>query len=274
VAEKQLSAWVLFGQEVRRLRMDAGLSLDQVAQNLSITGGMLSKIERATRAAKKETAAELDAFLRTDGILLRRWSDTTRKALDPEWYRRITDAEQRAVEIRMVHPSLIPGSLQTRGYTRAVLSHGRPLDDPEEIEALVELRTKRAARLLRPGDPRMAAVIPEAVLRRQMGDDQVMHEQLDHLLALAEAGAVKLQVLPEGVPSAIAAASSAFRLITFTDRLPLVFADSASGGVLVDESREVQRFVSIMASLAAWGLSPADSIGRIKNIRGEGTDDE
>ncbi|GAA3764585.1 transcriptional regulator with XRE-family HTH domain [Spinactinospora alkalitolerans] len=267
MGEKQLPDWVAFGRELRRLRTSSGLSLHEVGGRLSITPGMLSKLERATRAPKRDTVGELDQAFSTNGALLRRWSDVTRKATDPDWYRRVEDAEAAAVELRVHHPSLIPGSLQTEDYARTVVTYGRPLDTTEEIDAILGLKTKRVERLLRPGDPALSAVIPEEVIRSCLGDAETVAGQLDHLVNLAESNLLRLYVIPHGVPTHIGQAAGAFSVISFTDRLPLAFTESASGGELVDQPREVQRFVSLFGILQGWALSPADSIELIRRAQ-------
>ncbi|RNL87293.1 helix-turn-helix domain-containing protein [Halostreptopolyspora alba] len=270
MTEKPLPDWVPFGRELRRLRTQTGLSLDDVARNLTISSGMLSKLERATRAPKRDTVGELDQVFCTNGALIRAWSDVTRRVADPDWYRRIEDAEAAAVEIRMHHPSLIPGPLQTPEYARSVLTYGRPLDPPEDIDALLELKTKRSRRLLEAGTPAVSAVIPEGVVRGCLGAPQTVTEQLHHLANLAESGTVGLQIVPSGLPTHIGAATGAVGLFTFIDRLPLVHAEHASGGELIDNPREVQRVVSVFGKLQAWALSPADSIDLVRSITNVG----
>lgn len=240
--------------------------MDDVARNLTVSSGMLSKLERATRAPKRDTVGELDQVFGTNGALVRIWSDVTRRVADPDWYRRIEDAEAAAVEIRMHHPSLIPGPLQTPEYARCVLAYGRPLDPPEDIDALLDLKTKRTQRLLESGTPAVSAVIPEGVVRECLGDRETSVSQLRHLVNLAESDIVGLQIVPSGRPTHIGAATGAFGLFTFIDRLPLVHAEHASGGELVDNPREVQRVVSVFGKLQAWALSPADSIDLIRSV--------
>ncbi|WP_345556435.1 helix-turn-helix transcriptional regulator [Streptomonospora halophila] len=267
MAERQHSDWVAFGREIRRIRTSKGMSLHDASILLSITPGMLSKLERATRVPKRDTVGELDQAFSTNGSLLRRWSDVTRRSADPDWYRRVEDAEAAAVELRIHHPSLIPGSLQTSAYARTVLSYGRPLDQPGEIDSIWALKTKRAERLLQAGDPALSAVVPEAVIRGCLGDSETVAEQLCHLVHLTESGQLRIYVVPDGVPTHIAQASGAFTLISFADRLPLAFTESASGGGLVDNPREVQRFSTLFGILQGWALSPADSVDLIRKAQ-------
>ncbi|MFC3998401.1 Scr1 family TA system antitoxin-like transcriptional regulator [Nocardiopsis sediminis] len=263
--EKELPDWTKFGREVRRLRSQAGLSLSDVSSRMNISIGMLSKIERATRAPKRDTVGELDRVLCTNGSLMRRWSDVNRKVADPDWYRRVEDAEAAAVEIRLHNPTLIPGPLQAPEYTREVLNYGRPLDSDADINALLELKAKRAERALSGGDPRLTALVPEMVIRDCVGSPKTASAQLRHLVDLQESGKVTMYVIPRGVPTHISLSTGSFSLISFVDRMPTVFVESASGGELIDHPpREIQRFVSVFGLLQGWALSPADTLGLIR----------
>ncbi|MFC4561547.1 helix-turn-helix transcriptional regulator [Nocardiopsis mangrovi] len=264
MVEKELPDWVDFGRELRRFRLQAGMTLNDVSRRINISIGMLSKIERATRAPKKDTVGELDQVFSTNGSLLRRWSDVTRTVADPEWYRRVEDAEAAAIEIRLHNPTLIPGPLQATEYTRQVLEHGRPLDREDDIDTLLRLKARRAERLLAEGEPRLTAVVPETVITECVGTPKTAVAQLERLVDLQESARVTMHVIPKGMPTHISQSIGAFALITFVDRMPTVFAESATGGDLVDHPREIQRFVSVFGTLQGWALSPTDSLSLIR----------
>ncbi|PZT76441.1 MULTISPECIES: helix-turn-helix domain-containing protein [unclassified Streptomyces] len=60
-----------FGPELRRLRMEAELSLSDMAAALNYDKGYLSKVERGERSASPELARRCDAFLGANGELRR-----------------------------------------------------------------------------------------------------------------------------------------------------------------------------------------------------------
>ena len=67
----------------------------------------------------------------------------------------------------------------------------------EEVERWVRVRLARQAVLDREPDPlRLSVVLDEAVLRRVAGDREVMAEQIDHLVMMAERPNVDIRVLP------------------------------------------------------------------------------
>ncbi|MYR60589.1 helix-turn-helix domain-containing protein [Streptomyces sp. SID625] len=66
-----MSTALPFGPELRRLRLEADLTLTQFAVALNYDKGYLSKVERGERAASPELARRCDAFLGANGALQR-----------------------------------------------------------------------------------------------------------------------------------------------------------------------------------------------------------
>lgn len=58
-----------FGEELRRRRLDAGLSLSELAQSVHYSKGQLSKVERGIKAPSRELARLCDTALRAEGRL-------------------------------------------------------------------------------------------------------------------------------------------------------------------------------------------------------------
>ncbi|MFB7582783.1 helix-turn-helix domain-containing protein [Streptomyces hydrogenans] len=66
-----MSTTLRFGPELRRLRVEAGLTLTEFSVALNYDKGHLSKVERGERSASPELARRCDAFLGADGELQR-----------------------------------------------------------------------------------------------------------------------------------------------------------------------------------------------------------
>ncbi|MFH8871395.1 helix-turn-helix domain-containing protein [Streptomyces griseus] len=64
-----MSANLRFGPELRRLRLEAGLSLTEFSVALTYDKGHLSKVERGERSASPDLARRCDAFLGANGVL-------------------------------------------------------------------------------------------------------------------------------------------------------------------------------------------------------------
>lgn len=66
-----MSPTISFGPELRRLRLEAGLTLTEFSVALNYDKGYLSKVERGERSASPELARRCDAFLSANGELQR-----------------------------------------------------------------------------------------------------------------------------------------------------------------------------------------------------------
>ncbi|WP_446220634.1 DUF5753 domain-containing protein [Micromonospora sp. IBHARD004] len=120
------------------------------------------------------------------------WPEVVRRR-EPAWFRPWAEVEREATSLRSFQPSVLPGLLQTEEYAHAVLSSGPLADD--EVEGYVAARVARQAAVFhRPRPPLTVFVVDEAALRR--GEPEIMHPQLDHLIAMAQRPRVLLHVLP------------------------------------------------------------------------------
>jgi transcriptional regulator with XRE-family HTH domain len=259
--EKVMTAWVTFGRELRRRRDARGMTLDRAARETGYGASTISKYENAYRAPKKDFVQEVEALYRTNGDLLRRWEEAQRASNDPDWHRKVVTAEEQASGIKFWNPGLVPGMLQTPDYARQIFLDGRPLDTAEEIERLVELRVSRLNALRQMNNPRMLAILSEAVIRARVGTPAVMKGQLEHLLELSDTGVVRILILPTEAPY-YGGASGPFRLLEFRDRPTLVEAEHASGGELLGGD-PVTRLAAVYGELQTWALPPVASRQRI-----------
>jgi hypothetical protein len=91
---------------------------------------------------------------------------------------------------------LIPGAVQTRAYTTAVLrAIAARRDLPDDVDDAVAVRADRL-RLLREGDHRFLVLIEEAVLRNVIGGAEVMAGQLGHLITVGSLPSVSVGIIP------------------------------------------------------------------------------
>ena len=94
--------------------------------------------------------------------------------------------EEAASLIRTYEVHFVPGLLQTPDYTRAVVELGYGHVSAAEIDRRTELRQRRQEVLRRPSPPHLWAVIDEAVLRRPVGDEDVMRAQIEALIEASQ----------------------------------------------------------------------------------------
>jgi plasmid maintenance system antidote protein VapI len=125
------------------------------------------------------------------------WTTGHNRAYSEEIRLRI-DLERHADEIRGVEVEVVPGLLQTERYARA--QHAE-----ESNQSGVTLDDRIAARLARQtimdktDPPLIHYVMSESCVRRTWGeddDDDIMREQIKHMITLSQRPNVRLQVLP------------------------------------------------------------------------------
>ncbi|WP_030559601.1 DUF5753 domain-containing protein, partial [Streptomyces exfoliatus] len=101
----------------------------------------------------------------------------------------------QATYISTYQVQLIHGLLQTEEYARAVLTTGVS----DDLDGLLAGRMERRLILEREQPPLAWAVLDEAVLHRPIGGQEVMRNQLAHLLEFSERRWMRIQVMPFSV---------------------------------------------------------------------------
>ncbi|MGA8113557.1 MAG: helix-turn-helix transcriptional regulator [Actinocatenispora sp.] len=258
--------------ELRRLREEAGLTIDQVAGQMECSA---SKISRTENAQVSPTARDVRFMLQIYGIFGDKCEELVqiaREARQKGWWHPYSDValgpyiglEAAADTIAAYEALLIPGLLQTREYARAATRAARPDLTPEEIERRVDLRLARQ-QLLTEGDaPELWLVLDEAVLHRWVGGREIMRDQLTRLATAAESTNVTIQVVPFNTGEH-AGMDGAFVILGFPDPedLDVVYLDNATGGLYLETEEEVHRYNLMFDHLRAAALKPDDSLERI-----------
>ena len=232
------------GSALRSLRAERGLTADRLAVRVHMSPAKLSKIEngRVTPSAldveRILTALDVGSDVRDEVIQLaqaastdyRTWREYRRLGLSLK-QREIAALEAQTRYLRMFQHALIPGLLQIGPYMSAVLS----MDNPErdEVARVVEERQQRTAALA--DEARQFVLITtESALRWRVADNQVMSDQLDHLLTVSSMPNVRLGVVPLAVRAHEVPLTS---FCLYDDRLCTV--ETFSGEVIFRDPRDV-----------------------------------
>jgi transcriptional regulator with XRE-family HTH domain len=265
------SPMAFFGAELRRARVAAGMSQDQLGRALSFSGDLVGKVETCERAPTPEFATGCDSvfphfgglFTRLIG-LARRWEGPY-----PQWFRDWVEAEREASSLRWWEPLLVPGLLQTADYARAILRVG-PDTSEDTLEDLVSARIERQSILDRPQPPELWAVVDEAVLHRLIGSPKIMHDQLLHLADTSCRPNITVQVVPAEVGAHVGLLG-AFIVASFDDGAPsILYAETAVEGQTVERSVQVRKAALSFDRLRAEALprgASRDLIGKVAEER-------
>lgn len=271
---------ILVGTHLKRLREAAGIPRAVAADLLRGSEAKIGRIESGRVGFKQRDVADLlTLYGRTVESERQEFLALAQRAGEPGWWQPFSDAmpewlstyvglEEAAATIRTYEPQFVPGLLQTEGYARAVIELGRPAP-VEEIDRRVALRMGRRDSLESPSAPEYWAVIDEAALRRPMGSDQAMRDQLEHLLKVSELPNVTLQVLPFN-QSGAAATGGPFILLRFADAdLPdIVYLEQLTSALYLDKRSDVETYLVLIDRLAAAALTPRRTQAMIASLRG------
>jgi transcriptional regulator with XRE-family HTH domain len=255
-----------FAHELRRLRVKRGWSQEALGKRIGFSGEMVSKVETGRNAPSPEFADALDraAFPELEG--------TFSELLDAagDWqFRTYADAEQHASVIRMANPLLVPGLLQTEGYSRAVHEAWRPVDGNVKIDVEVAARMERQSILGRELPPSLGVVIDESVLYRPVGGPTVMRDQLAHLVEMSKRPRVSVQVLPTDVGAHVGLRGS-FVILSFPDGAPgMVYFESPDSGETTRDAKRMARIAVTYDTLRDNALSARASQDFIRKVAQE-----
>jgi hypothetical protein len=196
-----------------------------------------------------------------------RWSGY--RAAIPDWFRAYVDLEADASEIRWYQPEVVPGILQTERYIRAMNATGHPRITDEEINKQVEVRLERQGILDQP-DTTLYFILSESALRRNVGDAEIMHEQLAHLAEAAERPNVELQVLPFDAQT-FGAAWLAFTILRFDHNAAsdVVYLEYWTDADYLDRPDDVQAYTTLWNRLQAAAMGQVESRHLIFRIADE-----
>jgi transcriptional regulator with XRE-family HTH domain len=267
------------GTTLRKLRNEAGLTLDEAAAAMGWKGPKMSKIENATQAIRP---ADLAALLKVYGVpdpeVLTALDNLCKDAGKKGWWQTYSgivlptyadyiSLESDAEQICIWTPLLVPGLLQTAAYARETITGITTTRSAEEVAALAEVRMARQAVLTRPGAPlELWAIIHEAALHQRFAArPATMREQLRRLLDASEMPNVTIQIMPLG-STAHPGLEGGFSLAKFPGPIPDVVHLENAGGAAYVEGDDTAPFARAYDRIRAAALPVEDSLVRIAEM--------
>jgi hypothetical protein len=122
----------------------------------------------------------------------------------------------------------------------------------------VAARLARQRLLSRDRPPRFTFFIQEVVLRLPVGGPAVMSDQLHHLLRMSVRPYLTLRVVPAAL-GAHAGIAGHFTLLEFADFKPVVYLESQTSCLFLEEPAEIAAYQHILATLAETALNEGES---------------
>jgi len=260
--------------ELRGIRESKGKSGDAVAAALRWSPSKISRYERArTGLRPREVERLLDYYGITGShraLLLGLAEDAAQKGWWEEFadslsedYQQFIGLEYEATSINIWHVDVVTGLLQTEAYARHIIgsySRVEPIP-PGMIGRMVKVRMRRQQVLTR-DDLQLSVVLDESVLKRRIGDESVMYEQLQRLVHEADRPNLTLRILPLEKQHVVI--SESFVIFGFGDDSDAMLQDVVStehlkNGFILEGERETYLHRIAFQMLAEASLDPAQS---------------
>jgi transcriptional regulator with XRE-family HTH domain len=200
------------GIRLRDLRHDASLSGRELAALCGWQPSKVSKIEYGKQAPSEKDVRDwclacgfpseipdLVAAVRSIDAQIVDWRRSLRVGTKRR-QRANVSAYERTSLFRIWEPSVVPGLLQTLDYAKGILTtvvdfYGIPDDVDEGAAARIE-----AQRVLTHGDRRFLFLLGEATLHTTVGGAEVMHGQLEALLAATRSPRISVGIISQTAP--------------------------------------------------------------------------
>jgi transcriptional regulator with XRE-family HTH domain len=198
-----------FADELRRLRVEAGLSGKQLAGKVNWHPSKVSKIENGKQdPTDSDVSRWLTAVEASESVVLRMRDDLRGiRIASNSWKRQLrtghsgrqqysSEIERAATTIRVFELIVIPGLVQIAEYARHVFNRAAEFQEtPPDTDDAVRIRLERQ-RALYDSAKKIELLICESALRYFVCPAEVMVAQIDRLLALLGLSTVKFGIIP------------------------------------------------------------------------------
>lgn len=262
------------GAELKALRKRVNLTLRQVEEIVGVSNAAISYWENGHRLPSSDDLRRILEALGAstedrDRIL------GVRSAMDDapgrisygapqigQHLAQLIEYERTASRIVDVAPLVIPGLLQIADYSRAIMGN---LPDAEIRTAL---RAGRRDILTRRNAPvELQAFVDTEVLVRPVAPQQVMIDQLHHLLEMGRRANITVQLVSSTRPGYNPMLGGQFKLIEFPDgRPPMVQHEHYRSSLFLRQERDVKDLLDAVEEIREAAMTPADSAGVIEDI--------
>jgi transcriptional regulator with XRE-family HTH domain len=255
------------------IRRKAGFKGQALADVLGWDQGKVSRVEKGKQALDEVDLMSWLIACDVKRAKLRQVVEQGREATRQTWVlpygpasgdsRNLSVEESEAKSITVFACMLIPGLLQTPEYARAVVEQFQ--EDEVTIERVVARRLARQEVLRGEHAPKTVFYIEEQALIRPADSPETTHDQLMHLMFMADWKKVSIRVLPTEV-GLHKAGTGAFILIKRRDLRSIAWVDTRATSVIFESEEDVKRFQDSVSQLATLALNESDSRALIARL--------
>jgi transcriptional regulator with XRE-family HTH domain len=257
------------GMELRRLRDQAGVKIETVADRLDCSSSKISRIETGHIGASPRDVRDMLLIYGVNDQLTEELLQVARDARQKGWWQMYGTAltgayvglEAAASRLKAYEAQLIPGLLQTPDYTTEVVRAARPNITIELLQRRIEIREKRKSLLFQDDPLDLWVIVDEAAFRRRVGGTMIMAAQLMHLLERAQEPNITVQVIPFD-RGAHGGMEGTFTILEYQEDVyqDLVFVENAVGGLFLEKDGDLDRYQALFGILQETALPPDQSL--------------
>lgn len=255
--EPKTLSWWLIGTHLKRMRLAAGKTPEDVAMQRIASPAKLWRIENGQQSIKLPDLWALCALYRAQETQINdlarlvegrpspgTWEDF--RDVIPGWFGLYLEVEAAAGLVESWHTELIYGGLQTEDYARALISADHRLA-ADDTDRLVQLRMERQGAVLE--EAKIVSILGEGALHTQIGSRAVMEQQLKHLLAQTDRPNVTIRVLPWHA-GAHAAMQAPFTILTLGKSGPdIAYVEHLTGAEYLEDEAHLGEYRTAYAWL-------------------------
>lgn len=261
--------------QLRDLRKQSGRTVEDVARELLCSPPKISRIETGVRPASLRDVRDLCTIYGVDDSLRDRLMGLAREAKQQGWWNKYEDIaidrliglEIEAAQVSSYESCVIPWMFQTKEYARAVIRGSLPRIDDHVLDERVAARITRQEIITRESPPHFWSLVDESSLRRRVGSNQIMRDQLNGMVDLAAIPNMTLQVVPFGL-GAHPGLDNTFEFLEFqSGQPPVVYLENMAGGLYLESVSDVDRYKEALMHLRAGALDPESSVSLIEQVR-------
>lgn len=256
------------GNELRELREQANLRIEDAADELHCSTSKISRLENGKTPPLERDVRDLVAFYGGSAAVSKKLQSMARSAKDSGWWhvefkdvftdrlmadqlREFVALEEYASGITSFTADIVPGLLQTEGYVTALAHLFFPDRDEDQRRRFVDFRLRRQRILHRPDAPRLRFLIGEGALHQPIGGAEAATHQLDVLTKriVEDSPSCLVRIVP------LTAVSHALFGGSFS---VIVFDDAADPDTVFLESRHAPTYLRSDAEVERYGQSFAE----------------
>jgi transcriptional regulator with XRE-family HTH domain len=195
------------GWSLRRLRTDAGLTGQQLADQTGLSQSTVSRMELGqampaitdinrwadATGATAEMRAQIIKQAENAAVRVISWKKSVDRGM-PALQRDVQSLEAVAATLLNFQPVIIPSLLQVADYTRRLILSGYP-GGRDDLAAAVKARMDRQV-ILQDDTKHLEFIIAETALRWRIGPPATMRAQIDRIMSAATLPPVTVGIIP------------------------------------------------------------------------------